>query len=350
MDDLSPLRDLGRALDHDPPPSLARQRSRLTDAARDPAARRAPRRRRPRGWTALALAACAVAALLLVPAVLLRSGDHHRAPLNGLSRGDGRPLTVLLLGSDARVSGSAAHRLAARSDTMMLVRLPADRKRVTVVSMPRDLLVRRPACVRPDGGTTRPGPGQINAAYSEGGVSCAIKTVEAVTKVRIDQAVVVEFSGFERMVNALGGVQVTMPTAVNDPASGLRLSKGKHMLNGKSALAYARVRHGMGDGSDLDRIKRQQKLMATLYSQALHMMRSDPIRFAQFLKASADSVKTVPRLDLGNMKALAESLRRTDPSQARYTTLPNRVAASDPNRLEVDEPRVARVLAPFKQP
>ncbi|MFC5179911.1 LCP family protein [Actinomadura harenae] len=345
MDDLSPLRDLGRALEHDPPPSLARQRSRLTDAAH------APRRRRlrPRGWTALALAACAVAALLIVPSVLLRSGGHHGRALSPLGRVDDRPLNVLVLGSDAR-GADAVHRDSARSDTMALVRLPAGRARVTVVSLPRDLVVQLPACVRPDGRKTRPGPGLINSAYSMGGVSCAIKTVEAVTSVRVDQAVVVNFKGFAHMVDVLGGVTVTLPKSVNDPASGLHLSAGKHKLDGKGALAYARVRHGMGDGSDLDRIKRQQRLMADLYGEALHMLTSNPIRFAQFLKAGADSVKTVPGLDLAGMKALAESFKRTDPSKAHYTTLPYRFSPKDPNRLVVNEPAAARVLAPFKQP
>ncbi|MEV4255894.1 LCP family protein [Spirillospora sp. NPDC049652] len=351
MDDLSTLRDLGRALEHDPPPSLARQRSRLTDAAR------APRRRlRPRGWTALALAACAVAALLLVPAVLLRGGGGDADPRkagSGLTGADRRPLTLLLLGSDARTgknagAGGGGHAIAARSDTMMLVRLPADRKKVSVVSLPRDLLVERPACVRADGRETRAGTGQINAAYSEGGVSCAIKTVEHVTGVRVDQTVVVDFTGFARMVDALGGVTVTLPRSVNDQKSGLRLTAGKHKLDGKGALAYARVRHGMGDGSDLSRVKRQQKLVAELAREALRMMRDDPIRFARFLQVSASSLKVSPALDLGNFKALAESLRHTDPSEVRFVTLPNRPSRADPNRIEVDEPRAARVLAPFK--
>lgn len=345
MDDLSNLRDLGRALEHEPPPSLARQRTRLTDAARNPRRRRL----RPRGWTALALAVCAVAALLLVPAVLLRSGDDHNKKVRDALSGRGtRPLNLLLLGSDTRGTSDAAHRVPARSDTMVLVRLPADRKRVTVVSLPRDLLVQRPSCVRADGGTTPPGPGQINAAYSEGGVSCAVKTVEAVTHVRVDQTVVVEFAGFARMVDALGGVPVTLPVDVNDQMSGLHLSKGKHMLKGKAALAYARARHGLGDGSDLSRIKRQQKLMAALSRRALDMSHEDPFRFAKFLEVSMSSVQAVPGLDLQNMKALAESMKRTDPSEARYATLPSRPAASEPNRLELDEPRTSQVLAPFK--
>ncbi|MFC4910279.1 LCP family protein [Actinomadura gamaensis] len=342
MDDLSKLRDLGRALEHDPPPSLARQRSRLTDAARAPR-----RRRRPRGWTALALAACAVAALLLVPAAMLRPTGDREQTANGPSRIDNRPLTLLLLGSDSR-GAAQDKRYGARSDTMVLIRLPADRKRVTVVSLPRDLLVQRPSCRRADGKTVPAAMGQINAAYTEGGVPCAIKTVEAVTKVRVDQSVVVDFQGFSRMVDALGGVTIALPKSVNDGASGLHLSAGRHKVDGKVALAYARVRHGMNDGSDLARIKRQQSLMAELSREAVSAMHNDPVRFVRFLNASLGSLKTLPGLDLASMKALAESLRRTDPSEARYLTLPNRPAASDPNRLEVDEARASRALAPFR--
>ncbi|MCP2335046.1 LCP family protein [Actinomadura rupiterrae] len=345
MDDLTnDLRDLGRALEHQPPPSLARQRTRLTDAAR------APRRRlRPRGWTALALAACAVAALLLVPAVLLRTGDHSSEKTNGLAgAGRHRAMTLLLLGSDSRGPASDRRFGGARSDTMALVRLPADRKRVTVVSLPRDLLVRLPGCPRSDGGTAPPGPGPLNSAYGQGGVSCAVRTVESVTRVHVDQAVVVDFKGFSRMVDALGGVTVVLPKSVNDQKSGLHMSAGRHKLNGKGALAYARVRHGMGDGSDLSRIKRQQGLMAELSREAIDAMHNDPLRFAAFLKACLGSVKTAPGLDLDGMKALADSLKRTDPSRALYVTLPNKPAASDPNRLEVDEPRASQVLAPFR--
>ncbi|RFU41105.1 LytR family transcriptional regulator, partial [Actinomadura logoneensis] len=314
-------------------------------------AARAPRRRlRQRRWTALALAACAVAALLVVPAVLLRSGDdgrHGRA--HGLSGTANRPLTLLLLGSDARAGKGASRAHPARSDTMMLVRLPADRKHVTVVSLPRDLLVRRPACVRADGRTLPARTAQINSAFSEGGVSCAVRTVEAVTRVHVDQTVLVGFAGFARMVDALGGVTVTLPRAVNDPASGLRMGAGRHHLGGRDALAYARVRHGMGDGSDLDRAKRQQRLVAELARVALRTMRDDPIRFARFLRASADSLAMTPALNPENLKALAESLRHTDPAEARFATLPYRPNRADPNRLEVDESRTAPVLAPFRQ-
>lgn len=331
MDDLDLIRDLGRDLEHEPPPSLARQRNRLLDEAR----RGRPRRTGMLRWTLLGVVAAVTAAAILVPAVLLHGRGGRPAATGSTAPAPATALNVLVLGLDARGGGPP------RSDTLMLVHVPADRKSPRVVSIPRDVLVRIPAC-----GRAAARQATINTALPLGGAACARRTVEALTGVRIDQTVVIDFGGFTKVVDALGGVEVTLPAAVDDANSGLRLSAGRHRLEGRQALAYVRIRHGLGDGSDLDRVKRQQRFLASLARQAEKVMAEDPLRFARFLTVVAGSVESTPRLDAGALRTLARGFDASGGVAA--TTIPVRPAPADPNRLVVNEPAARKVLAPFR--
>lgn len=339
MDDLDLIRGLGRDLEHEPPPSLARQRTRLLDEARH--GRRMARwtaMARWTGtarWTLLGVVAAVTAAAILVPAVLLNGGGARPAASRSTAPAAARALNVLVIGLDARYGGPP------RSDTLMLVHVPADRKRPQVVSIPRDVLVRIPAC-----GRTPARQATVNTAFPLGGAACTRRTVESMTGVRVDQTVVIDFGGFTRVVDALGGVGVTLPTAVNDPKSGLALPAGRHWLNGTQALAYVRARHGLGDGSDLDRVKRQQRFLASLARQAKALSTKDPLRFARFLTVAAGSVESTPKLDAGALRTLARGFGESGGVAA--ATIPVRPAPSDANRLVVDEAAARRVLAPFR--
>ncbi|NYD49644.1 LCP family protein required for cell wall assembly [Actinomadura luteofluorescens] len=336
VDDLDLIRDLGRDLEHEPPPSLARQRTRLLDETRRGTRwTTALRWTGTLRWTLLGVVAAVTAAAILVPAVLLHGGGAPPAAGRSTAPAAARALNVLVIGLDARYGGPP------RSDTLMLVHVPADRKRPQVMSIPRDVLVRIPAC-----GRTPARQATVNTAFPLGGAACTRRTVEALTGVRIDQTVVIDFGGFKRVVDALGGVEVTLPTAVNDPRSGLVLPAGRHWLNGTQALAYVRVRHGLGDGSDLDRVKRQQRFLASLARQAKAVMAKDPVRFARFLAVAADSVGSTPKLDAGTLRTLARGFDGSGGVAA--ATIPVRPAPSDPNRLVVDEAAARKVLAPFR--
>ncbi|NUQ99369.1 MAG: LytR family transcriptional regulator, partial [Streptomyces sp.] len=182
-------------------------------------------------------------------------------------------LNILVLGSDSR-SGKENKALGggdssgARSDTAMVFHIDAGRKKATVVSIPRDTLVTRPSCPLKSGGSTAVAyHTMFNSAYSVGGAVCAVKTAESITNVRMDHYVEIDFSGFAKLVNALGGVTVTTDQDIDDDDSHLHLKAGTHTLNGKQALALARTRHGIGDGSDLGRIGLQQKLVKALLEQ-----------------------------------------------------------------------------------
>ncbi len=346
MDDLELLRDLGRDLEHEPPPSLARQRNRLLDGDR----------RRRRGmtwwtgltpwtgmarrtgavrWTLFGLVAAVTAAAILVPAEVLHGRDARPAATKSTAPAAPGTLNVLVLGLDAGYGGPP------RSDTIMLVHIPADRKKSQVVSIPRDVPVERLAC-----GRTLAQGGTINTAFTLGGAACARKTVESLTAVRIDQTVTIDFRGFKGMVDALGGVEITLPASVDDQRSGLKLTRGRHWVGGTQALAYVRMRHGLGSGSDLHRVTRQQQFLASMARRAREMMSRDPVRFARFLAVAARSVGSDPKLDAGALRTLARGFDESDGVDLR--TIPVRPAPSDPNRLVVAVPEARRVLAPFR--
>ncbi|MFC6885537.1 MULTISPECIES: LCP family protein [Actinomadura] len=347
MDDLRMLRDLGRELEDDPPASLARQRARLADAAAGAgrAARSPGRPPRPGRWTLLGVVAAATAALILVPAVLLRGGEDRSRPGRPASGADGPDTTmnVLLIGSDARGNGEAA-----RSDSIVLAHLPKGRGSALAASLPRDSQVRIPACRTRTGGHAPAHRGRLGEAFAIGGTACTVKTVESATGVQVDLALTVDFGGFRSMVDALGGVPFTVPQAIDDPSSGFRISAGTHRLNGAQALGYVRVRHGVGDGSDLMRVERQQRFLAALAKRAKDVQTGNPVRFLAFLKAASGSVEMAPRLDLKGLQEVARSLGRTKPGTVRYTTVKVRPDPSDLARLVWDQAAAARLFAHFK--
>ncbi|MFI9175656.1 LCP family protein [Streptomyces lincolnensis] len=268
------------------------------------------------------------------------SGTASASPLPSGS------LNILVLGSDTR-SGEENQALGggdsegARSDTAMVVHLDAGRTRATVVSIPRDTLVHRPSCPTSSGGSTRESYGAMfNSAYSVGGAVCAVKTVEAITDVRMDHYIEIDFAGFAGLVDALGGVTVTTDQDIDDVDSHLKLKAGTHELNGTQALALARTRHGIGDGSDLGRIGLQQTLVKALLERisATNLL-SDPTELYSVADAVTTSLTTDTGLDsLGELMELGESLRGLSADEVTTVTMPVVPAPSDPNRVVAEEP------------
>ncbi|EFL34312.1 transcriptional regulator [Streptomyces viridochromogenes DSM 40736] len=258
----------------------------------------------------------------------------------------GGALNILVLGSDSR-SGEENRRLGggdssgARSDTAMVVHLDAGRTAATVVSIPRDTLVTRPSCPRPSGGSTSVAYGSMfNSAYAVGGPVCAVKTVESITGVRMDHYVEIDFSGFARLVDALGGVTVTTDEDIDDLDSHLRLKAGTHHLDGTRALALARTRHGVGDGSDLGRIGLQQTLVKALLERiAAQDLFTDPAKVYRVADTVTAGLTTDTGLDsLAELTRLGQSLRGLTASEVRTVTMPVMRAPSDPNRVVAEEP------------
>lgn len=250
-------------------------------------------------------------------------------------------VNLLLIGSDTREGkgndeiGKVAEDPGQHSDTNLLVHLSANRKWAMVVSIPRDSMVKAP----PDCSAKAPKDQwrvkQWNWNYRDGGTGCLIRTLEGNTGVFVDHYAVVDFRGFQQMVDALDGVQVCTDEPIDDPNSKLKLSAGTHTLEGWEALAYVRTRKSLGDGSDLGRIKRQQAFLSSVAQEATSSrLLFQPTKLYAFLDAATKSLTTDPKFGLGTMKDLAESVRGIGLDNIEFLTVPNEVYPPDPNRVQ----------------
>jgi LCP family protein required for cell wall assembly len=233
----------------------------------------------------------------------------------------------------------------------MVVHLDAGRTTATVVSIPRDTLVTRPSCPLDSGRTSAPAYGvMFNSAYAVGGPVCAVKTVETLTGVRMDHYLEIDFSGFARLVDALGGVDVTTGQDIDDDQSHLRLTAGTHHLDGTQALALARTRHGIGDGSDLGRIGLQQTLVKALLEQVSDTgLLTDPARLYRVADAATAGLTTDTGLDsLGELMSLGRSLEGLTADRVTTVTMPVVTAPSDPNRVIPEEARASELWASLR--
>jgi LCP family protein required for cell wall assembly len=242
---------------------------------------------------------------------------------------------IMVLGSDSRQGLSKAYGsglVTDQSDTLMIIHIPADRKWAEVMSIPRDSWVNIPACEMGDGQMSAPTQFKINEAFAIGnldgnhtalGIACTVKTIEQDTGIYVNHFIAVNFTGFESMVAALGGVYECNPTAINDPNSNLHLTAGTHLLTPAQALGYVRARYTLGDGSDLERIGRQQAFMSSLVSRVKSKL-LDPLAIYRFLDAATKSLTIDSQLGgITGLYNLGESLRGIPSSKIAFFTIPN---------------------------
>jgi len=244
--------------------------------------------------------------------------------------GETTPFNVVLLGSDSRVGkgnkgyGSVSKfGTTERSDTTILLHVNADRSAATAVSIPRDTLITLPKC-KVDGKTVGGRQGKFNEAMTLGGPACVIKAIENMSGMTIDNFMVVDFGGFKRVTEALGGVEICLSEPVNDPLSGLKLSAGKHVVSGEQALAFVRARKTLGDGSDTSRIRRQQAFLSSMARQVLSSgTLLNPASLLGVLNAATKSLTADPQLaNIDNLRELAVSMKDLRPDDITFTTLP----------------------------
>lgn len=253
------------------------------------------------------------------------SGHLNRFDVFGGLSDEDRPenetggLTFLVIGSDSRERAgredqndlSVGSVEGQRSDSIMLVRLNHERDRVTVVGIPRDLWVDIPG----------EGEDKINSAYAHGGPQLSVRTVESLTGVRIDHYVEVDFTGFVDVVDALGGVEVCLPEAIDDPKAHLNMAAGTHEVDGTEALAFSRTRATAG--GDLDRIDRQQQVLSAMLDKALsNETLSDPNKLTAFLDSSLSSVTVDEGLDTSTINQFAYQMRDMDLNAVTFTQVP----------------------------
>ena len=300
------------------------------------------RRKKILAWTAGSLAVVlllAAAGAYLVYRHL--NANLHQVNVSGLL--GTRPVdlhpqaeNILVIGSDTRHGqgrgyGSAAELNTDHSDTLLIVHIAANRRWADVMSIPRDSWVNIPACRMGNGQTASPETFKINEAFTLGnlygnktalGTACVIRTVEGNTHIHVDHFVVVNFDGLKDMVNAVGGVPECNTRPINDPKSGLHLSAGHHLLNGRQSLGYVRARYTLGNGSDLERINRQQAFMSALVSR-VKAKELNPLALYRFLDAATRSITIDSQLGgIHGLYDLATSLKNLPPGKVTFFTLP----------------------------
>ncbi|WP_254878528.1 LCP family protein [Streptomyces sp. NA04227] len=323
-----------------PPRRPGRPRSGPRTGAPPDGARRSaapPRARRAR-WPMRAVTGCSVLVLTVAGvghALLSSVGsgigrvDPFRDMKNRPAAGDGT--NILLVGTDGRDKISQEERKKYRlggapchcTDTIMIVHISEDRRRASVVSLPRDSYARIPA--HTDRATNKHHPARpvkLNAAYAQGGPQLTVRTVEHMTKVKIDHYLEVDFTSFMRTVDKVGGVEICTAKPLKDSHTGLDLTPGKHRLNGGEALQYVRSRHIDAD-SDLGRMQRQQRFMAALIQRATSSgVLLNPMKFREVTGSVLGSVRADKGFGSEELLTLGRAMRRFTPSSSEFQTVP----------------------------
>lgn len=281
--------------------------------------------------------------------VIITSQKTKKAETEILDPNSGKPINLLVMGQDSRdgaenfALGNQIEGGEHNADTTMIAQISADRSYVNLVSIPRDTLVDVPACTTSKGTI----PARYNVMFNSifaygynmdglsGAATCAMAAVESLTGIHLDQFIVVDFAGMKKMIDAIGGVDVCIAENVNDEYTGLRLNKGLDHLDGTSGTMFARIRHGIGDGSDIGRTARQQYLIKQLLRQIKQKnILLNVNELYSFAKSALESLTMSSGLgQLGTLTGLAYSMRHFSVSNLYSRTAPIMTAPSDPNRV-----------------
>ncbi|GGY23629.1 LCP family protein [Streptomyces djakartensis] len=271
----------------------------------------------------------------------LNLGDHKVAAPTPNAFGQ-TPLNILLIGSDARDTkenqklGGARETFGATplADVQMLLHVSADRTNMSVISMPRDTLVKIPKCTDPDDGkvyAATQGRTMTNQSLGHGGPGCTVATWQELTGIHIDHFIMVDFAGVVSMADAVGGVPVCVDANIHSrtsdgKGSGLKLEKGTSYIQGEQALQWLRTRYGFEDGSDLARSKAQHMYMNAMVRQLRdNATLSSPNKLRRLAEEATRALTVDPGLDtVKKLYDLSGELREVEPKRITMTTMPNR--------------------------
>ncbi|MGS2616539.1 LCP family protein [Micromonospora sp. LZ34] len=288
-------------------------------SAPEPTTEPRPRRRR---WRKFALITLLVV-MLLGGGTAIAGGLYLRSVESDIERVDAftgvpeaeRPqavakgaLNIMILGSDSRDPENSS---GSRTDTIILAHLPKDRSSAQLISIPRDTWVRVP---RSKDGKSGGRDAKINAAFAWGGVPLMVQTVEKFTGVRINHVAMVDFAGFKEIVDALGGIDITIEQGFTsthslNPDGRRTFRAGRQTIDGAAALDYARERYAFADG-DFSRIRHQQQVIKAILDKASSGgVLANPGKLNGFLKATADSVSVDKSLSVMDMAMELRHLR-----------------------------------------
>ncbi|MEU1898701.1 LCP family protein [Nocardiopsis dassonvillei] len=249
---------------------------------------------------------------------------------------------ILLLATDQRAEENAEYSVVngVRPDVLVVVSINVDEGGVTMVNMPRDLMVPMPDCPAngENPGVTAGTVDQLNHAMTYGGMDCQGNTVETVTDIHLDHMVMVDFAGFQDIVQSIGGIEMCVPEPIDDPKAHITLDAGMQTLNGEEALGLARSRASTEQGSDLNRIENQQRMMGAILRKVTSgEIMSSPATLYDFMGSVTDSLVTDDGFTVDQMTELAISMREVDLGRMRMVTAPVLEAPSDPNKLVLNE-------------
>jgi LCP family protein required for cell wall assembly len=328
-----------------------------------------PVRGRRRLRKEVVLGTAAILATVIVISTSLVAYARYRTVYSSIKRvavssaelGKHRPpytaaLNILVIGSDSRAGnnghGNAAVITGARSDTVMLLHIAPGHQRADVISFPRDSMVPIYACqadsaqgltgqqAQPSGDLE-----PLNSTFAYGGPVCLWKTIEQQTDIRIQHFIEVDFSGFQSIVDDVGGVNVCLPEAIDAPAAGLNLPKGIDPVTGAQALAFVRAREGVGDGSDLERIQRQQFFLdAVLQKLKSTNLLADPARILHVVTDAAKSITVDSGLDLSTMLKIADSMKSLNSGDVDFVSVPNGLYPPDPAKVLWTQPEADQLF------
>lgn len=303
------------------------------------------------------LSLCCVGLLVVVmgaggfAAMRLRSNVSTEALNLGSSMEGGKeladgPLDILVIGSDTRTGSNSDYGdssdsgTGARSDVMMLMQISEDRKKVNVLSFPRDLVTDIPQCKGSDGKTYAAEPdAQINESLTNGGPGCTVATINQMTGINIDHFMLVDFNAVKQLSTVVGGVNVCVNEPIKDEYSGLDIPAGNSEVEGEQALSFLRSRHGFGDGSDTSRIQAQQGFLASLMRKVKDQgTLSNPGKMYGIAEAITQNV-TVDQgfTDPATFVSIGKILSGVDLSDIVFATVPTEPSDMDQNRLQLSD-------------
>jgi LCP family protein required for cell wall assembly len=342
------------------------------DAYDEPYAPYPDEREKPRINVWQVLSSTLLVLALIVGLFTVYTYRHLKSNINTVSLGEDaadtgpkEPINILIMGSDSRdcegcnLDGKAGE--GQRSDTTILLHLSANREFAYGISIPRDTIVDRPDCQGDDGKTIAGATGAMwNEAYSAGGPTCTVEQVQAVASeacascaVKINHLVVVDFNSFAGMVDALDGVEICLPEAVTDRYTNTSFKAGKQTVKGKKALNYVRMRHGknaagdtLGNGSDLDRAKRQQAFVGAMAAKLLSGdTLSSPTKVLSFLNAATKGLTMDEGLkdNIDTMAKIGAGFQSIGMENIKFLTIPVVPDPENDNRVIFDEDRAKNV-------
>ncbi len=286
--------------------------------------------------TGISIAVLAISAVSALAFGTVTASINKIDVFNGIEKRPEKKSTAmnyLLVGSDTREGlskaelkalrvGSIATAAGKRSDTMLLVHISKARDKAVMISIPRDTFALIPEHTSKTGKLIPAVYSKINSSFNWGGAPLLIQTIEEMTELKIDHYIEINFAGFARIVDSIGGVEICTKKNINDPKSHLVLEAGVHTLNGIESLKYVRTREFDGMG-DIGRMQRQQAFMSAVLRKATSAgVLLNPVTMASFINSALSAVTTDSELKNSDLIALAKQMKSLSTSSVRTLTVP----------------------------